>query len=61
MKAPIRSNVLLALSVVLDDGLPVYSPAQWAAFGAKHAEDATALFQAAARLSGQDAETEKKT
>lgn len=52
--------LLLSMCVVLDDGLPVYSAAQWAAFGARHADSAITLFNAAVRLGGQDVEAEKK-
>ena len=52
---------LLGMAVVLDDGEPVMGTASWAAFGAKHPDDAVRLFQAAMRLSGQDAEAEKKS
>lgn len=53
--------LLLSMAVLLDDGLPAYTAAQWAAFGVRHPETVVALFQAATRLSGQDAEAEKKT
>ena len=53
--------LLLHTCVVLDDGLPVYSQAEWAAFAVRHPQPTLALWQAAIRLSGQDAEAEKKT
>lgn len=53
--------LILSMAVVLDDGDPVYTAAQWSAFGARHPEEATVLFQAAVRLSGQDPQAEKKT
>jgi hypothetical protein len=52
--------LLLSLCVVLDDGLPVYTAAQWSAFAARHLDSAVALFNAAMRLSGQDESAEKK-
>lgn len=52
--------LLLSLCVVLDDGLPVFSAAQWSAFGARHPEDVITLFNVAVRLGGQDADGEKK-
>ena len=51
----------LHLGVVLDDGQPVYTEAQWAAFGAMHAGVAMALFERVIRLSGADHAAEKKT
>lgn len=53
--------LLLHTCVVLDDGLPVYSQAEWAAFAVRHPQPTLALWQAAIRLSGQDIEAEKKT
>jgi len=53
--------LLLHTCVVLDDGLPVYSQAEWAAFAVRHPQATLELWQAAIRLSGQDPEAEKKT
>lgn len=53
--------LMLSMAVMLDDGLPVFSAAEWAAYGARHPEECTTLFQAAVRLSGQDPDAEKKT
>jgi hypothetical protein len=53
--------LLLSMCVVLDDGLPVYTSAQWAAWGVSNPGEVMTLFQAAVRLSGQDADEEKKT
>jgi hypothetical protein len=50
----------LEMCTVLDDGLPVYSAAQWATFGAQHSGDVMALWEAAIRLSGQQPDHEKK-
>jgi hypothetical protein len=50
---------LLALAVHLEDG-PAYTAAQWQALGARHPDDVMRLFQVAMRLSGQDADHEKK-
>lgn len=52
---------LLALCVVAGDGLPVYTPQQWAAFGSRHPQVALQLWQCAVALSGQDLAAEKKT
>lgn len=52
--------LLLHTSVVLDDGLPVYTAAQWAIFGTQHPQAALELWQVAIGLSGQDAAAEKK-
>lgn len=50
----------LARAVVLADGQPFYSVAQWDQFGAKHTGDVLALFQASRRLNGYDeGDTEK--
>jgi hypothetical protein len=53
--------LLLEMAVVLDDGMPAYTAAQWGALGARHPGDVMQLFSAALRLAGQDADTEKKT
>lgn len=52
--------MLLATTVVLDDGLPVYTAAQWAAFGSQHPQATLALWKVAVQLSGQDPDAEKK-
>lgn len=58
------SGELLAMAladcVLADDGLPVYSAAEWAAFGAQHPERVAALWDVSKRLSGQDSDAEKK-
>jgi hypothetical protein len=58
------SGELLALllhhCVLAADQQPVYSPAQWAAFGAAHPDAALRLWDVATRLSGQHADHEKK-
>jgi len=51
---------LLAVCVLAEDGLPVYSVAQWRAFGARHPDRAVALWEVAIRLSGQAPDDEKK-
>lgn len=53
--------LLLSQCVVLDDGQPVYSAAEWAAFAVQHPQPTLELWQVAIRLSGQDAAAEKKT
>lgn len=53
--------MLLATCVVLDDGQPVYSAEQWAAFGTRHPGDTLDLWQRAIALSGADLAAEKKT
>ncbi len=52
---------MLHSCVLADDGLPVYSAAQWAAFGATHPDRVVALWDVATRLSGQQPAQEKKT
>lgn len=46
--------LLLATCVLADDGLPVYTAAQWAAWMVRNGGEAAPLWQAALRLSGQD-------
>lgn len=43
---------LLAVAVVLEDGEPLYTVAQWRAFGGRHRDAAIELFNVAMRLSG---------
>lgn len=43
---------LLAVSVVLEDGEPLYSVQQWRTFGARNRNAAIDLFNVAMRLSG---------
>lgn len=50
----------LHMGVLLDDGLPVYSVAEWAVFAARHVEVALDLFSKVMRLSGTDLDAEKK-
>lgn len=52
--------LVLSMCVLADDGLPVYTRAQWAVFGVQHPERALALWQVAIRLSGQAPDAEKK-
>lgn len=52
---------LLAVCVLAGDGLPVYTAAQWAAFGSRHPQVAVQLWERAVALSGQDLAAEKKT
>lgn len=51
----------LHLAVVLDDGLPMYSEAQWQVFGGMHPTAAMALFARVMALSGTEHAAEKKT
>lgn len=51
----------LSMCVLADDGLPLYTDAQWRAWGARHAPAALGLFAVAMRLSGQGRDEEKKT
>jgi hypothetical protein len=44
--------LLLHLCVVAGDGLPVYSPAEWAAFARQHGDRTVLLAEAATRRSG---------
>jgi hypothetical protein len=53
--------LVLHQCVGLDDGLPVYSQAEWGAFAVQHPQPAFELWQVAMRLSGQLADEEKKT
>ena len=53
--------VLLSMCVLADDQLPLYTEAQWRAWGAHNAPAALGLFAVAMRLSGQNREEEKKT
>lgn len=46
--------LLLALTVVLQDGLPMWAPSQWQAHGATHHGECMDLFNTAWRLSGFD-------
>lgn len=54
-------TLVLGMCVLAADGMPVYSPAEWGAFGALYPERAVALWDTAIRLSGQQPEAEKKT
>jgi hypothetical protein len=51
----------LHLLVLADDGLPLYTEAQWRIWGARNGAAALELFAVAMRLSGNDKDTEKKT
>lgn len=52
--------LVLAMCVLADDEQPVYTAAQWAAFGARHPAVTMDLWDAAIRLSGQAGDHEKK-
>lgn len=51
---------LLAETVFAADGDPLFTAAEWEAFGAKHTTDVLDLYKAARRLSGLDAEEAEK-
>ena len=51
---------VLAATVIADDGLPVYTQAEWASFAAKHSEVSMRLWDIALKLSGLDVDAEKK-
>lgn len=54
--------MLLEMTVLAADRLPVYSAAQWAVFAARHPHATRELFDRALALGGQgDAGAEKKT
>lgn len=53
--------VVLARTVVAEDGLPVYDEATWEVFVSTHLEEADRLFQVALELNGARPETEKKS
>lgn len=56
--------VPIALSMCVladDDQLPLYTAAEWRAWGARNAPAALGLFAVAMRLSGQGRDEEKKT
>jgi hypothetical protein len=59
----VAQSVPFALSMVVlaDDGLPLYTEAQWRTWGARHASVVLELFSVAMRLSGNDPGAEKKT
>lgn len=52
--------VTLARCVLASDNKPVWSEAEWEAFGAVHTADAVLLFNTAVRLSGQSLEASTK-
>lgn len=52
--------VLLARTVVLADGNPLWTVEQWEQFGAVHSGDALHLFDVAMRLAGFNAEATEK-
>jgi hypothetical protein len=52
--------VVLGMCVVLDDGQPAYTEAQWRVFGGMHSDEAVTLFNTVMLLSGQDSSAEKK-
>jgi hypothetical protein len=45
----------LHLCVLADDGQPVYSPAEWAAFAVRHGDRVAELWRVVERLAGLDA------
>lgn len=49
----------LAVSVEADDGLPLFTEAQWEAFGAGNLEACVDLFNVSRRLSGMGSEGEE--
>ena len=51
---------LLAATVFLGDGEPLYSAAEWEAFGASHSADMVVVYNAAIRLSGLNGEAAEK-
>lgn len=51
---------VLALTVRLADGDPALSIEEWESLGASHPAECLALFHAAMRLSGHDAEADRK-
>lgn len=53
-------STALAMGVYADDGLPVFSEAQWRTWGADHTGEAMKLFRLVMKLSGTDAEAERK-
>jgi hypothetical protein len=53
-------GALLAATVIDGDGEPIFSAAEWEAFGASHFDDALRLFAVAQRLSGLSVEDSKK-
>ena len=59
-KAFVRIPRILAATVQDADGLPLFTEDEWEAHGAKHQDEALALFAVARRLSGLDAESAEK-
>lgn len=55
-----RISRLLASTVVLADGLPMWTAAEWEEFGAAHFDAAVRLFDVAAELSGLRTEIAEK-
>lgn len=55
-----RMSRLLAASVVLADGEPLWSAAEWEEFGAQHFEAASRIFDVALELSGLKGEAAEK-
>ncbi len=51
---------MLEVSVVLNDGQPVYTAKQWEEFGATNEAEALRLFSIALRLAGRDLEAAAK-
>jgi hypothetical protein len=51
---------MLARTVVLADGEPLFTVGQWDAFGGQHPEAVLDLYRRARALSGQDEEANKK-
>lgn len=59
-KAFAEIPALLALTVIDAEDAPIFTAAEWEAFGAKHMETLLHLFAVAKRLSGLDAEVAAK-
>lgn len=55
-----RISRMLASSVVLADGLPMWTAAEWEEFGAQHFEAASRIFDVALELSGLKGEAAEK-
>ena len=53
-------STVLAATVIDDDGLPLFSAAEWEVFGGSHFSQVLDIFLVAQRLSGLDAEVIEK-
>lgn len=56
----LRVAETLARTVVLDDGQPLWTAAEWDVFGSRESGAALQLFSVAQRLNGQDEEAAEK-